>query len=119
MQISNNIKPLLLVHNLVNGKFDGNLAHSVLSNSVTRSHLINNILVTMSQEEYSGVNVDIEDVYYYDRDNYSAFIRELKQCLTPYGFLTTVSIPAKTFDSYNNDSWGGAFDYSAIGQSSR
>lgn len=114
--ISNNIKPLLLIHNLVNGAFDRNLAHSVLSNSTTRTQLINNIIVAMSKEEYSGVNIDIENVFFYDRDNYSAFIRELKQKLTPYGFLTTVSIPAKTFDSYNNDSWGGAFDYSVIGQ---
>lgn len=113
---SNNIRPLLLIHNLLDGKFDRNLAHTVLSDASIRSKLIDNTILAMSKEEYSGVNIDIENVFWYDRDNYSAFIRELKQKLTPYGFLTTVSVPAKTFDSYNNDSWGGAFDYAAIGQ---
>jgi len=113
---SNNIKPLVLIHNFVNGQFDKDVAHSILSDKTKREKLINNILVTMSTEQYCGVNIDIENIYWYDRQNYTSFVKELKEKLTPYGFLTTLSVAAKTYDSYINDNWGGAFDYPELGK---
>lgn len=113
---SNGIKPLLLIHNFNNGNFDLNLSHAVLSDASTRKKLIDNILLIMSKEEYSGVNIDIENIYWYNRDNYTSFIKDLKARLAPYGFLTTLSVPAKTYDSYKNNNWSGAFDYPEIGK---
>lgn len=113
---SNQIKSLVLVNNYTENGFDRNIAHEVLSDASKRKVLINNILKVMSNDEYMGVNIDIESVYWYDRDNYTALIKELKDRLTPLGFLTTVSIPAKSYDSYKNDNWSGAFDYGKIGQ---
>ena len=113
---SNSIKPLVLIHNFANGTFDKNLAHNLLSSSANRQRLINNILTLMGKQEYSGVNIDIENVPWTDRENYTAFIKALKETLAPYGFLTTVSIPAKTTDTYSGNSWSGAFDYAKIGQ---
>ncbi|MCX7709498.1 MAG: glycosyl hydrolase family 18 protein [Clostridia bacterium] len=113
---SNNIKPLVLIHNFRNGNFDRSLSHTVLSDAAKRQKLINNILVIMSKEEYAGVNIDIENVDWTDRQNYTALIRDLKKKLEPYGFLTTVSIPAKTSDTYRNNSWSGGFDYIEIGK---
>lgn len=112
---SKNIKPLVLINNYTYDGFDNDLAHAVLSNASKRAALINNILVTMSQKEYSGVNIDIENLYWSDRPYYTAFVKELKQKLTPYGFLTTLSIPAKTGDAARNE-WDGAFDYSELGK---
>lgn len=113
---SNNIKPLVLIHNFNNGTFDKGLSHAVLSDAKKRKKLIDNILVVMSKEEYSGVNIDIENIYWYDRANYTALIKDLKAKLAPYGFLTTVSIPAKTSDTYKSNNWSGAFDYKEIGK---
>lgn len=113
---SKGIRPLMLVHNLNNGSFDRNISHAILSDEAKRSRLINNILVNMSKEKYSGVNIDIENIYWYDRQGYSTLIKELKEKLTPYGFYTTVSIPAKTYDSYLMNNWSGAFDYKEIGK---
>ncbi|MCX7921052.1 MAG: glycosyl hydrolase family 18 protein [Clostridia bacterium] len=111
-----NISTLVAIHNFKDRRFDGSLAHSVLSNAAKRKALIDNIILVMSKESYSGVNVDIENVYWNDRAYYSAFIKELKERLTPYGFLTTVSIPAKTYDAYQNNTWSGAYDYKEIGK---
>lgn len=113
---ANGIKPLVLIHNYIDGRFDKDLSHSVLTNAQVRSALVNSIIATMGKEQYSGVNIDIENIYWYDRPYYTSFIKELKEALAPLGFLTTVSIPAKTYDSYRNDNWGGAFDYEAIGK---
>lgn len=114
--LSKGLKPLMLVHNFKNGGFDIDLAHSVLSNEQNRKNLVNNILVAVSKEGYAGVNIDIEHIYWYDRPFYSAFIKELKEKLTPYGFLTTTAVMAKTYDSYQNNNWSGAFDYKEIGK---
>lgn len=113
---NNGIKPLLLVHNFRNGGFDIDLAHAVLTNTQSRKNLVNNILVALSKEEYAGVNVDIEHMYWYDRPYYTAFIRELKETLEPHGFLTTVAMIAKNDDAYQNNNWSGAFDYREIGK---
>jgi spore germination protein YaaH len=113
---SKNVRPLLLVHNFTKDNFDPVIAHAVLSNATKRASLTDRILWAVSKEGYSGVNIDLENLYWSDRPYYSAFIKELKQKLTPYGFLTTVSIPAKTFDSYKYDNWEGAFSYNEIGK---
>ncbi len=113
---SNNVKSLVLIHNFYKGGFDRNLADTVLSDPAKRTALIHNILVTISREAYAGINVNIENVPWNDRDNYTAFVKELKETLTPYGFLTTLSIPAKTYDSQSGDNWSRGFDYSALGK---
>jgi spore germination protein YaaH len=112
----NNIKPLLVIHNYTNTGFDKDIAHEVLTSDDNRHKLAENILIEISEEGYSGINIDIENVYPKDRSAYTAFIKELKEKLSPFGFITTVSVPAKTYDSYLKDNWGGAFDYSEIGK---
>lgn len=112
----NGIQSLVLVHNLIGGKFNADTAHAVLSSPEKRAVLIQNILTVIGKGAYAGVNIDIENVYWYDRQNYSDFVKELKAALTPYGMLTTLSIPAKTNDNYPKSSWSGAFDYKTLGK---
>lgn len=113
---SNNIKPLVLVHNYVNGQFNRDIAHAVLSNEGKRGNLINGILDVINRQGYAGVNIDIENVYWYDRQLYTDFVKEVKNALSSQGYITTLSIPAKTADYFANNNWGGAFDYSELGK---
>lgn len=112
---SNNVRPLVLIHNLVDGSFNGTLAHAFLSSNSTRKNIIDKLLLIMCQDQYSGVNVDIENINATDRGNYSSFIKELKEKLSAFGYLTTVSIPAKTSDM-KDSKWSGGYDYNFIGQ---
>jgi spore germination protein YaaH len=112
---SNKIRPLVLIHNLVGGSFNSALAHSVLSDSNKRKSIIDSILFIMARDQYSGVNVDIENIFSTDRGYYSTFIKELKNKLSSYGYLTTVSIPAKTSDM-KTSKWSGGYDYAVIGK---
>ncbi|MCR4435472.1 MAG: glycosyl hydrolase family 18 protein [Clostridiales bacterium] len=109
------IKPLVLIHNYVGGQFNRDVSHQVLSDKAKRTKLINSILDVTTREGYEGVNIDIENVYWYDRQNYTDFIKELKQQMAARGYLTTLSIPAKDGD-YATNSWNGAFDYVQLGQ---
>jgi len=110
-------KPVLaLVHNIsASGGFDRNLVQAVLSNPSLRQTAVVNIARTVRDNGYAGVNVDFEDVPTYNRDLYTAFVRELAAVLQKDGYQVTLSVPAKTWDDPNN-AWSGAFDYQALGK---
>lgn len=98
---------------MITNNFDGDIAKSVLENSSNRNKLINNILNMLVANNYKGVNIDLEGIYYYDRDYLSTFMKELYNVLHSQGFEVTIAVPAKTRDSIN-DNWAGAFDYAEI-----
>jgi len=104
-----------LLHNMTNGRFDKAIARNVLSNPGVRANTISNLIKVANQHGLSGINVDIEDVPQDQRDNYTAFVRELSNALRPNSLGLTLSIPAKTFDD-RTSSWSGAFDYSELGK---
>lgn len=111
------LKTLALISNYdqVNHEFSQTLARSVLRNPSARQNAVNNIAKVVQDWGVAGVNIDFEHVDPNDRLYYTAFIKELSQRLRQKGFLTTVSIPAKTYDD-RWSAWSGAFDYAAIGQ---
>lgn len=111
---SKDVTSLMLVHNF-SGSFDANIAHSVLSVEQNRKNLEHNILSLIKENGFDGVNIDLEGVPPGDRANYNALLVELKELFRPYGYLLTVSIPAKTADNPYNQ-WNGAYDYRTVGK---
>ena len=112
------VKVLALVHNMLyeeKGISGKELAHQLLSSLKYRTNFINKLESLLVKYELDGVNIDIESVRVSDRNNYTSFIKELKETLGVKGYLITVSIPAKTFDDSNN-SFSCPFDYKGIGQ---
>ncbi|MEJ8553388.1 glycosyl hydrolase family 18 protein [Tepidibacter sp. Z1-5] len=107
----NGISALAMVAN----NFDGNIAKTLLENPTNRQNLINNILSQLNANNYKGVNIDLEGVFYYDRSYYTTFIKELYNTLNSQGFTITVSVPAKTSDSPTSP-WSGAYDYAELGK---
>lgn len=109
-----NVKPLMLVHNMLN-TIDSASVHSVISNTRVRQKLIKNVTQVVTREGYVGVNVDFEGVYPSDRKYFNSFLKELASVLAGEGCITTISIPAKTWDNPQS-SWFGAYDYKEIGK---
>lgn len=106
---SNGKVPLVMVSN----NFSGEVAKQLLENQANRQNLINNIINAIKNNGYKGVNIDLEGVYYYDRQYLSLFMKELYDALKPLDLIITISVPAKTSDSPTN-SWNGAYDYAEI-----
>ena len=106
---SNGITSMAMVQN----NFDGNIAKAVLESSTNRQALENNILKALKANNYKGVNVDLEGIFYYDRSYYTTFVQELYNLLKPQGFTVTLAVPAKTSDSPTSV-WDGAYDYAAL-----
>lgn len=110
-----NVFALISNYDTVNHQFSQSIASSVLKTAESRQRAIQNIVQTAVNWGVGGVNIDFENVPPAYRDHYTAFIRDLSKELDKKGLLTTVSIPAKTYDD-KSSAWSGAYDYAAIGQ---
>lgn len=110
------IKVLALIHNISpGGNFNRGIAQSILSSKEMRGRFINNVLRLLKEKGYAGVNLDLENVDPWDRENLSSLLKEMSAVLAPEGYLTTISVPAETEDNPRHG-WSGAFDYAAIGR---
>lgn len=107
-------KALVLIHNYNGQAFDKDLIHTILNDPSLQATTIANILAVVQNNGYDGVNIDFENIPGEDRALYTQFISQLSTVLHQNGYLMTVSVPAKTYDESNG--WGGAFDYSSLGQ---
>ncbi|MDD4494708.1 MAG: glycoside hydrolase family 18 protein [Eubacteriales bacterium] len=110
-----NIAPLLVITNFRNGNFDSNLVHNILASTAVQDLLINNILTTMRNKGYYGLNIDFERIPPEDRELYNAFLRRVVAALKPQGFPVSTALAPKPED-YQTGSWHGAHDYKAHGE---
>ncbi|NMM63977.1 glycoside hydrolase family 18 [Clostridium sp. P21] len=100
---------------MISNSFNGNITKILLESSVNRQNLINNIAYALKKNNYKGVNIDLEGIFYYNRDEFTQFIKDLYNTLNPQGFEVTVSIPSKIMDN-PQDAGAGAYDYREIGK---
>ncbi|OZU87402.1 spore gernimation protein [Virgibacillus indicus] len=110
-----NVSPLLVLTNFVEGSFNSDLAAAVLRNADLQETLITNLLNTMRQKGYSGVNFDFEYVYPEDRENYNNFLRRVVARFHPEGFSVSTALAPKI----TGDQQGllyEAHDYQAHGE---
>jgi spore germination protein len=98
----------------VEGRFDSDLAHTILSNEDIQDRLISNILSVMKEKGYGGLNVDFEYVYPSDKDAYINFLNKVKTELKKENYFLTVALAPK----YSDEQVGllyEAHDYEKIG----
>lgn len=104
---------LLLVNN---AKQEGAAAppvHTVLANPELRSKAIDNFEAYIKKYNLDGINVDFEMVPAEDRDNLTAFMRELYARLKPQGYVVSIDVFPKQDE--NNDV-AAAYDYAGLAQ---
>lgn len=96
MARNKNVAPIMVVTNLEKGAtFSSELASSVLNNPVAQANLINNIILTMQQKNYYGVDVDFEYLYPADKEAYNNFLQALSLSIKPLGFVLTTAVAPK------------------------
>lgn len=108
------VKPLLVVHNIGNG-MDSASASAVLGDPNKRWKLANNIASLVKKNGYAGVNIDLEAVPTWNREDYNKFLWELKGLLRSGNYILTSAVPAKNSDQRENK-WSGAYDYKELGK---
>lgn len=112
---NNNVAPLMIITNFRNGNFDTQLAHTILSNETVQQNLINNVISTMRNKNYYGLNIDFERIPPADRQLYNNFLRRITEQLHNNNFAVSTALAPKTTD-VTTGAWHGAHDYRAHGE---
>ncbi|SDD44564.1 glycosyl hydrolase family 18 protein [Sporomusa acidovorans] len=105
-----NMTVLLLINN---AKQDGAVppVHTVLSSPALRTKAIDNFEAYIKKYNLDGINVDFEMVPAEDRDNLTAFMKELSERLKPQGYIVSIDV----FPKQNEDNdVAAAYDYAAL-----
>lgn len=99
----------------MDGRFNNNLIHSVVTNETAKETLINNLLVTMQEKSFRGVDVDFEYILAEDRDRFTAFVAELRNRMNQEGYVVSVALAPKTSAEQQGLLYEGK-DYRGLGE---
>jgi spore germination protein len=109
---NNKVTTLLMVNNAKQNDPNAGI-HEVLANPSLRKIAIDNLDANIKKYGLDGINIDFEMVPASDRDNVTAFMRELSARLKPEGLLVTIDVLPK----HNEDNdVAAAYDYAKLAQ---
>jgi spore germination protein len=92
----NRILPMMCIVNFTSGVRGQDVAHAVLSNPEAVQNLISNVVSTMKQKRYLGLNIDFEYVLPEDRERYHEFLHLITERLHQEGFFVSSAVAPKT-----------------------
>ncbi len=78
------------------GSFSNDRSSLLLQNPDLQNKLIGDMLVTLREKGFYGVDVDFEFVFPAERTLYADFIRRLRETLNPLGYPVLVALAPKT-----------------------
>ena len=97
MAWNKSVKPILTLTPLdSNGQFNNMLIHRMLIDDAARRTLLNDLLYTVIEKGFAGVDVDFEYILAEDRDMFTAFVTDLTRMMNQYGYEVSVALAPKT-----------------------
>jgi spore germination protein YaaH len=104
---------LRIVPSIMNG-FSRERVANIIHDPERRAFHVQEILATVLEMEYDGIDIDYEGLYAEDRDAFSVFIEELAEALHAHDKLLSIAVHPKTDE---DGEWGGplAQDWARLG----
>lgn len=95
---------------LVTNAFDPDLTESFMENEESRQRFTNQLLVYAALYELEGINIDFENIHYWNQDLFTDFVKELSEALRANGLTVSidVTIPGGSLN------WSQVYDRKAI-----
>ncbi|MFZ5966721.1 MAG: LysM peptidoglycan-binding domain-containing protein [Bacillota bacterium] len=91
------VAPLMVITNLeAGGGFSSDVARAILSNEQVQETLISNVITTLQNKNYHGLDIDFEYIYPEDREKYNDFLRKVSSRLHALGYTVTTALAPKT-----------------------
>lgn len=91
------VKPVLVLTPFgSDGAFNNYLVNRVVENQSVQDQLIQQLLETVQDRGYAGVDVDFEFILPQDRELYAAFVGNLRETMNQNGYTVSVAVPPKT-----------------------
>jgi len=97
------------------GSFNNQLVKLVVENPRVQQELIQNLLQTVREKGYAGVDVDFEYILPEDREGYAAFVGNLNGAMSPEGYQVSVALVPKTSAEQRGLLYEG-MDYRLLGE---
>ncbi len=98
----------------LDGKFNNQLIHSLVTDSNVKNHLIQQLIQVMQEKGYSGVDVDFEYILAEDRDLFTGFVAELTEIMNARDWRVSVALAPKTSAAQKGLLYEGK-DYGGLG----
>lgn len=96
------------------GRFSNYLITAIVENEAARENLISQVMETVRQKGYGGVDIDFEYIRREDRDGFTAFAAEMADALHAEGYQLSVALAPKTSADQPGLLYEGK-DYKALG----
>lgn len=91
------VAPLMLISTLTEeGTFSNELAHVILNDPLVQNNLIENVLQTLREKGYYGLDIDFEYVLPEDEEAFINFIQNVNNRISPEGFILFTALAPKT-----------------------
>ena len=105
---------VMVVTNLENDGFSGDLASTILNNEGLQDTLFNNITETAKRVGFRDIHFDFENLKASDRNAYTEFLRRAKARFSKEGWQISIALAPKT-SANQKGSWYEGHDYKAQG----
>lgn len=110
------VAPIMVITNTsAAGGFDTDLVNILLNNMAVQDRMIENIMTTLSQKHYYGLNVDFEYIKAENREKYNDFLAKIGARLRTDGYILLTSIAPK-ISAEQQGTLYQAHDYPAHGR---
>ena len=96
------------------GHFNNLLITTLVNNEEIIQTLLSNLLSTLLEKGFQGVDIDFEYILPEDRIPFADFVAQTREFLSPYGFHVSVALAPKTSDSQQGVLYEGK-DYALLG----
>lgn len=91
------VRPMLVLTPFgIDGQFNNYLVKLVSENLMVQERLIENLLYTVEDRGYTGVDVDFEFILPEDREAYAEFVGNLRARMNENGYKVSVALAPKT-----------------------
>lgn len=97
------------------GRFNNQLISEMVNNAEARTQLINNLVTTVSEKGFQGVDIDFEYILADDRIGFAEFVAEVRAAINELGYPVTVALAPKTSDDQPGLLYEGK-DYALLGE---
>ncbi len=110
------VRPILVLTPFSeSGTFSNQLVKAVSEDLPMQKRLIENLLFTVREKNYGGVDVDFEYILPEDKDGYAAFVANLQTTMSAQEYSVSVALAPKISAEQKGLLYEGV-DYSALGK---
>lgn len=110
------VRPVLTLTPLgPDGNFNNALITAVVNDPAAKENLLSNLLATVQEKNFQGVDIDFEYIRPEDRLPFADFVADVRNLLFPYGYHVSVALAPKTSDTQAGLLYEGK-DYRLLGE---